>query len=355
MASKAKKAKPSPTPSKVKKTSKKKVEIKTEPSNEKVDEAPAKIPGMFLIEKPLEFIKGKQRYDLPLDQSSGTYFLILLISLMTFLALMAVCATMVLGGITKHWSSGLENRLTIEIPALQENGDIRSMRDIQALSREVDDILDADANVKNHEVMSEDDINALVAPWLGDDVVLGDIPLPGLVSVHLNAREAYQLERLEGALKDIAGDIRLDTHESWLEDILNLAGTLQLSAFLVTLMIIFTTITAVAGAIRSRMAEHKADIELLHLMGASDFYIAKQLQRHALVLTARGSLIGVVCGFVMIGVLAIAHAQSENGLLPGLRLEGLQVLSLFMLPLILSLIAAFTARFTVLRVLGKMP
>ena len=218
-------------------------------------------------DKKLGVATGKGRYDLPLNQSAGSNFLILLVALMTFLAMMALCASFVLGGVSKRWSSGLENKLTIEIPALTEDKKIRTKAEITALSDSVVNKLKGRTTVKSFEVQHEEDISALVSPWLGDDVVLDDIPLPGLISVELTERTPQNLGQLQSDLQNIATDIRVDTHESWLAGILRLAHNMKLSSILVTLVILFTTIIAIAGAVRSRMAEHKADIELLHLMG----------------------------------------------------------------------------------------
>lgn len=308
----------------------------------------------FLGNRRLGIAENKGRYDLPLNQSAGTHFLVLLVALMTFLAMMALVATMFLGGVSRHWSSGLENRLTIEIPALKEDGSIREASEIEQLAQKVSAQLEQNPNIREHEVLGKEAINALVSPWLGDDVVLDDIPLPGLVSVHMQIGGEDKLREIETGLKNISPDIRIDTHESWLGDILRLAGTLKLSAFITTLIIGLTTVTAIAGAIRSRMAEHKADIELLHLMGASDLYITKQLQRHAVVLTLKGSAAGLFGGAVVLLFLSLI-GHSSSGLLPGLSLSATQMVFLALLPFLASAIASYTARFTVLRVLGQMP
>lgn len=311
----------------------------------------SRLPG----NRRLGVADNKGRYDLPLNQSAGTNFLVLLVALMTFLAMMAITATMMLGGVTKHWSSGLENKLTIEIPALKSDGTIRSANEIQALSDTLSKTVKPNPNIKSFEVLTQEEINALVAPWLGDDIVLDDIPLPGLISVQLHIRDDEKLKQIQTMAESAAPDIRLDTHANWLGDILRLARTMKLSSFIVTLIITLTTVTAIAGAIRSRMAEHKADIELLHLMGASDLYITRQLQRHAVVLTLKGSAFGVVSAFLILLILSMISGGNSGGLLPALSFSAPQIIFLLVLPIFAGLIASQTARFTVLRVLGQMP
>ena len=89
--------------------------------------------NVFKKDKRLGSAQGKRRYDLPLNQSVGTGFLMVLIALMTFLAIMAVSTSFALNSMTAHWSSGLENKVTIEIPAETNNGTIRSAGEIRDL------------------------------------------------------------------------------------------------------------------------------------------------------------------------------------------------------------------------------
>ena len=184
----------------------------------------------FRKNKRLGVADAKGRYDLPLNKSTGSNFMIVLVALMTFLAMMALSATFLLNSVTHHWSSGLENSLTIEIPATDKAGKLRNQEEIEALSTRINDTLLPFAEIEAVNVLSREDIQDLVSPWLGEDLSASDMPLPGLISVQLNARNAEGLKSVEDAVQAIAPDIKIDTHETWLNDILRLAGTLKISA-----------------------------------------------------------------------------------------------------------------------------
>ena len=51
-------------------------------------------------EKALGVAQGRRVYDLPLNRASGTGFLVLLIALMTFLAMLALSASFALSAMT---------------------------------------------------------------------------------------------------------------------------------------------------------------------------------------------------------------------------------------------------------------
>jgi cell division transport system permease protein len=306
-------------------------------------------------DRKLGVAERKGRYDLPLNQSAGTGFLVLLIGLMTFLAMMTLTANFMLGGLTSRWTSGLEKVLTIEIPAARKDSTPRSVNEIDTIEKSVEVMLKNNPNVQSVKILENQEITALVSPWLGDDVVLDEIPLPGLISVEVSTKDPSNVKKIENALKDIQPDIRIDTHDEWLDDILRLAGSLKFSAILVTLVIGLTTIVAVAGGIRSRLAEHHADIELLHLMGADDYYITRQFQRHALIMGLKGSVAGAVLGMAVLIVTAILSRSGADSIVPGFSIGAIEFAGLAILPLVICAISALTARFTVLRTLARMP
>lgn len=297
-------------------------------------------------------------YDLPLQQDRSAGFLILLTGLMTFLALATCAAALSLNTLASYWSSGLENRLSIEIPAERDNGGLRSASDIQALATQIKALLDQDENVGEIEIMDQSDMAELLAPWLGADNALAsadDLPMPGLIAVRLKQDEPQIVTALQKRLQRIDSDIRLDDHQEWLGGIVRLCRSLQFAAIFSTLVIIGTTVIAVAGAMRARMEILKPEVELLHLMGAGDGYITAQFQRHALILSGKGAMLGMLAGLLIlgtlyfgVGTLPLNDSMPESGILQML------LIMLLVLPLILCLISALAARMMVLRVLKAM-
>lgn len=307
-------------------------------------------------EKKLGVATEKRRYDLPLSRAEGTDFMILLIALMSFLALMALAASFALSAMTERWSSGLENKMTIEIPAQERKGAALPEKEKPDLYVEkVTALLEKDKLVKNFEVLSDSEIAGLVSPWLGEDIALTEIPLPTLISVDLYDVTEASLKNLEQQAHAIAENIKFDRHESWLEDLLRFTGSLQLAAFLISLIIGVTTITAIAGAVRARMALYKAEVELLHLMGASDEYITRQFQRHACILAFQGAVLGTLCGALALLIIKVVAGDMGASLIPDFRLTAFHVGCIAALPLIAAIIGMMTARVTVLRALAVMP
>lgn len=309
----------------------------------------------FRQERVLGVAKEKRRYDLPLNASSSNTFLRLLICLMSVLGMLALAASFALSAMTDRWSQGLADKVSVEIPATDSAGEIIDSGIVSRMTEDAARILTEHADVRDVSVMKESQVRNLLSPWLGHDMVMDTIPVPGLISVTFEKESTPDINALEMRIKEVAPRARIDTHESWLSDVVRFTGALQFAAILLGLVIGLTTLVAVAGGVRSKLSENKDELELLHLMGASDSYIARQLQRHTLLLSFQGGAMGVVAGAVLLFAISLVAGRLGVNLVPDFRLDYGQKIMLLLLPLPIAALAMITARYTVLRVLTKMP
>ena len=307
------------------------------------------------IERTLGVARTKRAYDLPLNKDKGNNFLKILMGLMTFLAILALSGSFVLSEIKQRWSSGLENKATVEIAASDSNGIILGPESMEKLSDQTEKFLQSHPVIENVEKMPQSDIIALVAPWLGEDLAFDQIPLPIIFTVSFKDDVRFDIETITDRLASISPNVRLDTHESWLNDVLRFAGALKFAAIMITLIIGITTVVSVAGSVQARMAIYHEELELLHLMGAGDHYISNQLQRYMLILCFKGAAIGALAGGFVLLIISWISGHMDISLLPDFSLSGFQFLTLVILPCLVALLGMFTARQTVLRVLEQMP
>jgi cell division transport system permease protein len=310
----------------------------------------------LFAEKKLGVSDGKRRYDLPLHQDAGTGFLLLLVGLMTFLMALVLTFSFGVNHMMEGWSAGLENKVTLEIPAELNDGEkLRSSDEIKAIQKEVFNALNEAPYVSELEVTSESELKALIQPWLGSSSILNELPMPGLVSVHLNADIPDALEALRKDVKAISPDILLDTHEKWLADLFRLTRSLQFIVLCFVIVIGFTTVSAVVGGVKSQIEIHRPDVELLHLMGAFDSYISRQFVRHSSMIVLLGSFAGVIAALIILSVLGLFLSARDYNLLPALELSFSHAFWLLVLPLFICIVSAVSTRMAVMRVLARMP
>jgi cell division transport system permease protein len=151
-----------------------------------------------------------------------------------------------------------------------------------------------------------------------------------------------------------AAGTRVDDHQRTLGRLLEVARTLQLLAVLVVVLVGAAAVVTVVFVTRTGLSIHRNVIELLHLIGAHDAYVARQFQRHALRLGLTGGLIGLALGAATLWALARWVGQEAGAIVPELTLSRTQWLSLAAVPLAATLVAMLTARVTVLRTLAKL-
>lgn len=309
----------------------------------------------FRKERVLGVAKEKRRYDLPLANSSSNSFLRLLICLLSILGMLALSASFALSAMTERWSQGLANKVSVEIPASDSAGDIIAPRMVRSMTDDAAKILSEHADVEQATITEEKEVRALLAPWLGEDLAMDSIPVPGLISVTFREGSTPDLKKLEAEIREAAPSARIDTHESWLADVLRFTGALQFAAILLGLIIGATTLVAVAAGVKSKLSENKEELELLHLMGATDSYIARQLQRHTLILSFQGGALGVIAGGLLLLIISLIAGEIGVNLIPDFRMADVQKLMLILMPVPIAVLAMLTARVTVMNVLTRMP
>jgi cell division transport system permease protein len=289
-----------------------------------------------------------RRLDLPLAGDGSARFLPWIIALMVYLAALALAGTLLLREGIARWDQGLAGSLTVEVPPDQSG----KTEAVAAMLRATPGIaraqpLDAAAAAK------------LLEPWLGTSIAPGELPLPVLIDVRLTDPARVDSGALRQRLAAIAHGAELDDHRAWLDRLFDLALGVEIAAAVILGLIAAATVATIVFTTRTGLAIHHATIEVLHLIGARDGYIAGQFQWQALRLGLRGSLVGLalaVLTLLGLGQLAGA-AQSLPGLppLPSLSLAPQQWAALALPPLVAAATAMATARITVLRRLARMP
>jgi cell division transport system permease protein len=210
--------------------------------------------------------------------------------------------------------------------------------------------------VKSAEKISNNDILEMVSPWLGDGSSLSILPVPVLIALEVQSDiTEKQIENLQYIISTIDPASRLDTHQMWLNQILRFTGAIQMSIFVLVVVIALITIMAVAGVVRARLAAHVADVELLHLMGATDDYIARQFQGHILSLSLRGCIAGSLLSIAVIVMISVLSDILNIGFLPDFSFGFFEVSMLLTVPCFILVLGLLTAKRTVFSALRKMP
>ncbi|MBF0248779.1 MAG: hypothetical protein HQL36_12035 [Alphaproteobacteria bacterium] len=159
---------------------------------------------------------------------------------------------------------------------------------------------------------------------------------------------------LQQKISRTAPGAQVDDHAVWLARLIDMVRTLEALAGVVLLLILMALAGTVVFTTRTGLTVHHGAIEVLHLTGAHDSYIAKQFAGRAGLMGLKGGAIGLLLAAPTLLGLGQMAGRLEAGMLPGMALPLVGWLSLLVLPAATSVTASLTARITVMRNLRRM-
>ena len=139
----------------------------------------------------------------------------------------------------------------------------------------------------------------LLEPWLGQSDVLAALPVPRLIAVEIDRDEPPNIEELRAELTKQFPSASLDDHRRWQQQIRTVTRSFALGGLAILLLVCAATTAVIVSATRSALASNREIVEVLHFVGATDRYIAREFERHFLRLGIRAGLVGAVCAMVV--------------------------------------------------------
>lgn len=254
---------------------------------------------------------SRPRFETPLvpRNSIAGRALIAVVAIMTFLASLTTGAVILVGQAAGEWQADVAREVTIQVvPA--------PGRDTDATVTKAAGIARAFLGVGDVRVFSKEESAKLLEPWLGSGLTLGDLPVPRLIVVRLASGETVDMARLNRLLIDQAPGATLDDHRGWIERMRAMAGTVVAFGIVILILMLAATVLSVTFATRGAMATNRNVIEVLHLVGAKNNFIAGNFQRHFLVMGLQGGLIGggaAVLLFALAALISYFTAGTAGG------------------------------------------
>ncbi len=295
------------------------------------------------------------RSDIPLTRDRNARLVPVLIGVMVFLAVLAAAGALALDNVLDRWRRDVTGTLTAQVQAAPGLGaEAREATD-RRVTRALETLRGHPA-VVSARALDDAELTALVEPWIGAGELLEDLPMPRLIDITLRpGADADAPAALARALAAAVPGASLDAHRLWLSRLMDLGEALGLLALTVVVVVGGATALAIVHATRAGLAAHRSVIEVLHLIGAQQDYIARQFARHALSQGLKGGLGGFMLALPALAGVGWLAGRVEGGLIPRVGLTPWDWGLLLLLPLGAAGLAMLTARLTVLRTLSRMP
>ncbi|MBB5713462.1 cell division transport system permease protein [Sphingomonas aerophila] len=281
-----------------------------------------------------------------LDEAGGMGAMTGVMAIMLFLTVLSAATGLGTAAAARLLDRDLAGRLTVQVV----KGDPAS-RD--AAATRITAALRASTDVVAVSTVPRAELARLLRPWLGDDAGDAALPVPALIDIQLRDPGDTAADRVAALVAGAVPDARVDRHQAWMSPVNGAMRTVVLLALGLVLLMAAATAAVVVLAARAGLQFHRATIDVMHMLGATDVQIARLFQRRIALDAAFG---GVVGGAAALGVTAALQAQMAalgSELLGSTRLGTGDWVLLALLPLCFVALATFAARLAVLRALGR--
>ncbi|WOI53642.1 hypothetical protein [Parvularcula sp. LCG005] len=288
-------------------------------------------------------MRRRQTPLLPEAGAAGTP-LTIVIAVLAFMASVALSGYFMVSRAAADWTGDLAGTVTVQVKGATSDA-------IDEGATAAEQILKDSAGVSRVHRLSREESEALLEPWLGKGNLTADIPVPALITAEVTAERRQSLEPLRDSLAIAAPGATLDDHGIWNDRLVAAARRAQAIAFIIFMMVMSAAAAVIIFAARAGLAANRNIVEVMHLVGATDKFIANEVQQRYLSLGLRGGAVGALIAAVVLFLIASFNDGSEGFFLPNLGADPGMLLWLVFVPLALCAVAAVAARITVLKVL----
>ncbi len=262
----------------------------------------------------------------------------LIIAIMTFAMLLVTAAGLALANAAGIIKQGVAERYAVQIPPGP-----------RALPSALG-VLRSTPGITRVTPVPEAEMRRTLERWLGPAAESADLPVPAMITFDLAGTDPAALEsRLAAAMPGA----RLSAHRATLGQLLRSLRLIELLALALVLLLGAAAAAAVVLAARGALDTHRATIDVMHGIGATDLQLTHLFQRKIALDAIAGALTGAAAAAVALLVLGGGGAALGGELAGGPPLHLADLLILASVPLVLVILATGVARAAVLAALRR--
>ncbi len=268
--------------------------------------------------------------------------LFFVVGALCFLAALAALVSRGTYTAAQAWGDQVEGEITV----LMEETDRRA-------AEAAADAISQLAGVVDARVLSREELEDLLEPSFGPGGMPSGLPLPLLMAVQSDAETEDQSPAIEAILEERGIKGEVSAHSGFAGDVQRALGILRLSGFGMVVLLAATAIAVIAFATHAALLARRDIVEVLHLSGAEDRFIASLFERRFWILALKAGFAGSVAALGATAMIVFSASNSGAELLPRLSLDFWDLVILLVTPLAAGAAARIAARVTVMRSLKE--
>ena len=261
-------------------------------------------------------------------------FMTVVISVLTFLSVLAFGIALSIGTGVSHWNNQWDKYATVQIT----NAD-----NAPVVQKIFTDNKDKMESVKE---ISKAEKERMMAPWVSSGAKLNNY-LPQMFEIKM--KNSADMAKIK---EQIAPKAKFLTHSSALKTTIS-AGWKLVSITMFVFILMLVSIGVCVSCISRNIAMlHKHELEILNQVGATDNFVARQMQIIVAKISAIACSIGFVVALPIIGMILSTAHSARIGLLATLSLSAGDMLALCALPIVIVIFSVYITKKTTLKILS---
>jgi cell division transport system permease protein len=218
--------------------------------------------------------------------------LTLVISIMCFLACLTAGAVWMIKQSADAWLRDIASEITVQVEPKENVNIDTSLGEVTAF-------LEKQRGIVSAKPLSLETSTDLLEPWLGSSDALKSLPVPRLIAIEVDRNTPPDLTEISAALSRDFKGVSLDDHRRWQQQIRAVTGSFALGGLAILALVAAATTAIIVSATKSAMASNREIVEVLHFVGATDKFIAREFEKHFLRLGIKAGMLGALCAMIV--------------------------------------------------------
>ena len=296
----------------------------------------------------------KQKHEIPTEDDDTSAFVSVLTSIYMYLFVVVLAIFMAINSMAGNWEKDITGSITVQITPIEDDNKHIDTAKTQEQQNKVLQFMEKISGVESVRILDEQTVQKLMAPWIGNKVDLATLPIPQLLDVRLKPNAELNYDEITRGLKLLTANASIDNHRLWLNRLIKFATSLKTVALAILLMVVAICAFSIYYSARTSLNININSIEILHIIGAKDEYIAKQYAKKYAKIGFFAGIIGLMAAVPCIILVGKYGISTGSGLLSGAQLSNAAWTLIMLTPLFSLLYSMITSYFTVLKSLERM-
>jgi cell division transport system permease protein len=286
--------------------------------------------------------------ELPIDEGYSKTFLRVIVAVSVFLFAITLAGVLGINSMFENSKKQVVSNFTVQVLPLPNHEDSKN-----ELTKVVN-FFEHYPDVTEVVVLSQKELHTLIEPWLGNNIDIELLPIPKLIDVKINNAKTFDYKELMVRLSEVSTQASINDHNLWLSRLLRFINSLKMLAVTVLVLVAGACVAAIVYTAKTGLNVHRDIIQILHIMGATDEYIAINYVKQITAMSVVAGIIGTILSVPAIILIGDMAQGIEAGIFNSVTFGLNEWFAIMLLPIVSAILVAITAYVTVVRTLRSM-